>query len=135
MSTDELLAYAEKRGHTVFYTHLLDNKAISLEDGATYIALSKALHGLEEKEVFAHELGHCESGGLYKRHSPYEVMAKAEYRADKWAYSKLVPVKAVRRAIKKGVQTPWELAEVFEVSCEYMGKVLVCPRLLCQNES
>ena len=124
MSTEELMSYAEKRGHWIHYIDLREIKAITLDSYGKHIALSKDIHGTEEKEIAAHELGHCEYGGFYNRHSAYEVKAKAEYRADKWAYSKLVPVRAVRRAIKKGVQTPWELAEVFDVSCEYMGTAL-----------
>ena len=124
MSTDELLSFAENHGHMVYYMNLQDVKAVTLDDDGSFIALSNALQGSEVKEIAAHELGHCEYGGFYNRYSANEVKAKAEYRADKWAYSKLVPVRAVRRAIKKGAQTPWELAEVFDVSCEYMGNVL-----------
>lgn len=124
MSTEELMSFAERRGYWIHYIDLREIKAITLDSCGKHIALSKDIHGTEEKEIAAHELGHCEYGGFYNRYSAYEVKAKAEYRADKWAYRKLVPVRAVRRAIKKGVQTPWELAEMFDVSCEYMGKVL-----------
>lgn len=124
MSTEELLSFAESHGHMIYYMNLQEVKAVTLDDDDSYIALSNALHGSEEKEIAAHELGHCECGGFYNRYSAYEVKAKVEYRADKWAYRKLVPVRAVRRAMKKGVQTPWELAEVFDVSCEYIGKAL-----------
>ena len=124
MSTDELLSFAENHGHMIYYMNLQDIKAVTLEDDDSFIALSNALHGSEVKEIAAHELGHCEYGGFYNRYSAYDVKAKAEYRADKWAYSKIVPIRAVRRAMKKGVQTHWELADTFGVSCEYMWKVL-----------
>lgn len=124
MSTDELMAYAEDRGHTIFYLHLRENKAISLDDGGNYITLSKTLQGKEEKEVLAHELGHCEYGGTYNRHSPYDISAKAERRADKWAYHKLVPPGELREAFGMGVIEPWDLAERFEVSDEFMMKAL-----------
>ncbi len=124
MTNDALMTFAVARGHEIVFAPLTDNQAFSVENRRCHIFIKSGLSPNEEKELFAHELGHCEYGGFYNRYSPYEVKAKAEYRADKWAYGKIAPVRAVRRAIKKGVQTPWELAEVFEVSCEYMGRVL-----------
>ena len=124
MTNETLMSYAAARGHEILFAPLTDNKAFSIENHSCHIFIKSGLPPTEEKELFAHELGHCEYGGFYNRYSPYEIKAKAEYRADKWAYSKIVPVRAIRRAIQKGVQTPWELAEMFEVSCEYMNKVL-----------
>ena len=124
MSTEELMAYAEMRGHRVYYLNLREIKAITLESVGTHIALSKDIHGSEEKEIAAHELGHCEYGGTYNRYSPFEISAKAERRADKWAYHKLVPPGELRAAFKAGIVEAWELAERFEVSDAYMAKVL-----------
>lgn len=124
MSTDELLTYAESRGHVVYYTDLQEIKAITLDDGNGCIGLSKALYGIEEKEIAAHELGHCEYGGTYNRYSPYDISAKAERRADKWAYYRLVPPGEIRAAFNDGVIEFWELAERFDVSCRFMGEAL-----------
>lgn len=124
MSTEELLSFAENRGHMIYYMNLQDVKAVTLDDDGSFIALSKALHRVEEKEIAAHELGHCEYGGTYNRSSPFEVSAKAERRADKWAYHKLVPPGELRAAFKAGIIEAWELAERFEVSDEFIGKVL-----------
>lgn len=124
MSTDELLSFAESHGHMVYYMNLLDVKAVTLDDDGSFIALSRALHGAEEKEIAAHELGHCEYGGTYNRYSPFEVSAKAERRADKWAYHKLVPPGELRATFKAGIVEVWELAERFDVSDEFMAKAL-----------
>ena len=124
MSTEELMTIAETHGHRVYYMNLRGIKAITLESSGTHIALSKSLHGVEEKEIAAHELGHCEYGGTYNRYSPFEVSVKAERRADKWAYFKLVPPGELREAFRMGFVEVWELAERFEVSDEYMAKVL-----------
>ncbi len=124
MSTEELMTIAETHGHRVYYMNLRGIEAITLESSGTHIALSKALQGVEEKEIAAHELGHCEYGGTYNRSSPFEVSAKAERRADKWAYHKLVPPGELRAAFKAGIVEAWELAERFEVSDEFMAKVL-----------
>jgi len=124
MSTEELMSYAESRGHRIHYINLREIKAITLESDGTHIALSKALHGVEEKEIVAHELGHCEYGGTYNRFSPYDISAKAERRADKWAYLKLVPPGELRAAFRAGIVEAWELAERFEVTDELMVKAL-----------
>lgn len=97
---------------------------MTLDYDGSFIALSKALHGVEEKEIAAHELGHCEYCGTYNRYSPFDISAKAERRADKWAYHKLVPPGELREAFKMGVVEAWELAERFEVSDEFMVRAL-----------
>jgi Zn-dependent peptidase ImmA (M78 family) len=97
---------------------------VTLDYDGSFIALSKALHGVEEKEIAAHELGHCEYCGTYNRYSPFDISAKAERRADKWAYHKLVPPGELREAFKMGVVEAWELAERFEVSDEFMVRAL-----------
>lgn len=124
MSTDELLLYAESHGHTVVYTHLNDTKALSLEFGGSFIALEKTLFGAEEKELAAHELGHCEYGGSYNLYSPYDIKEKAENRANKWAYYKLVPPGELRAALQNGIVEHWELADLFDVSCDFMLNVM-----------
>jgi hypothetical protein len=124
MSTEELLNYAETQNCKVVYSPYLKTKAITLEHGGNFVALSTSPFGKEEKEVAAHELGHCKYGGTYNRYSPYDVKEKAENRAKKWAYNKLVPPGKVREAFKKGVVEPWDLAEQFDVSDEFMCKAL-----------
>lgn len=124
MTNECLMNFAETRGHEVLYSQLSENNAFTIEDHGCHIVLSNRLTRNEEKEAVAHELGHCEYGGFYNRCSTFDVKGKAEYRADKWAYHKIVPVRSVRGAFKKGKLTTWELAEQFEVSCQYMQKAL-----------
>ena len=125
MATNEaLMSFAESRGYEIFYLPLTENSALTVECDGYHIALAKQLERAAEKEVLAHELGHCEYGGVYNRHSAYDIKAKAEYRADKWAYSRIVPVRQVRSAIRRGIATAWELADSFGVSCQYMQKAV-----------
>lgn len=125
MQTNErLLALAEQKGYEVIYAQLENNSSFAVEVDTCLIAVAKNLSRINEKERLAHELGHCEYGGFYNRHSHFDIRAKAERRADKWAYYKLVPPGAVVRAMTQGVREPWELAEAFDVSCEYMQGAL-----------
>ncbi len=120
MSTDELLLYAENHGHTVIYANLGQTKAFSVDYCGSFIALDKSLSGVEEKELAAHELGHREYGGSYNRFSQYDIKEKSENRANKWAYYKLVPPGELRAALRKGIVEHWELADLFDVSCDFM---------------
>ena len=74
--------------------------------------------------TLAHELGHCEYGGFYNRYSKYDIRAKAERRADKWAFAKLVPYGRLMQAVRHGIAEVWELAELFDVSCEFMQRAV-----------
>ncbi len=125
MTNETLLDYASFQGHEVLFLNLTETKAITFEEhDRFYIALAKNLSRTEEKELTAHELGHCEYGGTYCRNSKYGLKARAEYRANKWAYYQLVSPDEISECVHNGIVTPWEMAEYFEVSCEFMCKAL-----------
>jgi len=122
MTTDTLLTLAQAKQHEVIYTH--SSSAFSVELEKCYIAIPVALDQKHEKQALAHELGHCEYGGFYNRYSRYDIRAKAERRADKWAFSKLVPYGQIMEAVHQGFTEVWELADHFDVSCEFMSRAL-----------
>jgi hypothetical protein len=124
LSNEYLMDYATSRGHEILFAPLDENKALTIVDQGSHIILSSNLSRAEEKETVAHEIGHCVYGGFYNRYSHFDVRAKAEYRADKWAYHKIVPVRSVKAALEKGMLATWDLAEHFEVTCKYMQDVL-----------
>lgn len=124
MTSDDLYALAAAHGHAVVRMDLRETPSMSLETGRCYIALGRGLHGSAEKECLAHELGHCEYGGFYNRYSRYDIRAKAERRADKWAFSKLVPYGRMMEAVGHGMTEVWELADFFDVSCEFMRRAI-----------
>ena len=76
----------------------------------------------EEKVTLAHEVGHCETGSFYNIHSPFDIREKHEYRANKRSFQMLVPHDELIAAVKRGLTEIWELAEYFDVPCEYMQK-------------
>ncbi len=131
MNTSELYALADARGHAVVHMRLESAPSMEMESGIRcYIALDTRLRGRMEKQCLAHGLGHCEYGGFYNRHSKYDVLEKAERKADKWAYSRLLPVGKVREACKRGALETWEIAELFDVTCEYAAKAIAYYRML-----
>ena len=123
VTNDDLYGIAERRGHVVVCESLTETPSFSLQTNKRcYIAIDQRLNVQQEREALAHELGHCEYGGFYNRYSKYDIRAKAERRADKWAFARLVPYGRLMQAVRHGVTDVWELAELFDVSCEFMHR-------------
>lgn len=125
VTNNDLYGIAEKRGHVVVCESLTETPSLSLQTNKRcYIAIDQRLNVQQEREALAHELGHCEYGGFYNRYSKYDIRAKAERRADKWAFAKLVPYGQLMQALRHGVTEVWDLAELFDVSCEFMQRAI-----------
>ena len=125
VTNDDLYGIAERRGHVVVCESLTETPSFSLQTNKRcYIAIDQRLNVQQEREALAHELGHCEYGGFYNRYSKYDIRAKAERRADKWAFARLVPYGRLMQAVRHGVTEVWELAELFDVSCEFMHRAI-----------
>lgn len=67
----------------------------------------------EEKYAVAHEAGHIATGSMHPVGSPWEVIAQDEYRADKYAVRRLLPLERLLEALREGDVEPWQLAERF----------------------
>ena len=125
VTNDDLYGIAERRGHVVICESLTETPSLSLQTNKRcYIAIDQRLNVQQEREALAHELGHCEYGGFYNRYSRYDIRAKAERRADKWAFARLVPYGRLIQAVRHGVTDVWDLAELFDVSCEFMHRAI-----------
>ena len=124
---DNLIAYAESENIPVFYGNIPLTKSMSVNhNGKSYIAIDPNLveSSADGKVKIAHELGHCETGSFYTRHSPLDVLEKHEYRADKWAAHRLIPPESLADAIKDGYTEPWQLAEKFDVTEEFIRRTI-----------
>ena len=124
MTNKALLGYAETHGYEVDYIPMAESSAFTIERNGFHVVLSNRLTGQREKEIMAHELGHCAYGGTYNLYTPYETKARVEYRADKWALYRLVPPGELRVALKDEDSSLWSLAEQFDVSCKFMKNTL-----------
>ena len=78
----------------------------------------------KERTVVAHECGHCFTGATHIIYSPYDVIEKHEYKANKWAAHRLVPPDELAQALQSGCTEPWQLAECFGVTEAFIQKVL-----------
>lgn len=122
---NNLFRIAEELGIHVEYCRLPLNGSVSTydEDG-DFILMDYSLiqDGGQERVHMAHELGHCITGSFYNVYTPYDVRAKHEYRADKWAVHELIPFEIFQRAIKAGNTEIWQLAEYFDVTEDFIRR-------------
>lgn len=65
--------------------------------------------------VCYHELGHVATGALHKVDSPYELVERSEYRANRWAAETFLTETAFREAFSAGCTELWQLEEYFEL--------------------
>lgn len=80
--------------------------------------------GAEELVVVAHEGGHICTGATHRVDSPYDLVEKHEYKADKWAVQRLIPEEQLDEAVADGCTELWQLAEHFGVTEEFMKKAV-----------
>lgn len=87
---------------------------------AVFIDVDKIKSVKEETEVIAHECGHIETGTTHKFCAPFDVICRHEYRANKWAVKRILPVHDVQEAISAGCHEVWEFAEFLGRSEEFI---------------
>ena len=65
--------------------------------------------------VCYHEMGHAATGALHKVDSPYELVERSEYRANRWAAENCLSEQDFRAAFAEGYTELWQLAEYFDL--------------------
>lgn len=95
--------------------HYQDVTAIIVDETKTNTTISR-------NTVLIQELGHFYSGSYYKTNSPYELIDKMEYKADKKSWEKFFPYEQIKKLMKKGLTTVTQLAEYFDVEAPYMAR-------------
>lgn len=95
--------------------HYEDVTAIIVDEEKTNTTISR-------NTVLIQELGHFYSGAYYKTNSPYELIDKMEYKADKKSWETFFPYIKIKELMKKGFTTVTQLAEYFDVEAPYMAR-------------
>lgn len=95
--------------------HYEDVIAIIVDEEKTNTTISR-------NTVLIQELGHFYSGAYYKTNSPYELIDKMEYKADKKSWETFFPYIKIKELMKKGFTTVTQLAEYFDVEAPYMAR-------------
>ena len=64
--------------------------------------------------VCCHEMSHVATGALHKARSPYELVERSEYRANRHTAQTVLTAEAFREAFHAGYTELWQLSEYFE---------------------
>ncbi len=107
-----------------FRLKLVPAMSCALDNGLCIVGLHKKLRGRALREQLAHEIGHCVTGAFYNEKTPCLTRGQCEHRAYKWQVHKLLPISALRRAVKGGCREVWQLAEHFSVSEQLVRRAL-----------
>lgn len=122
MNTLDMYRIAENENINILDYKWSNTKAKIFEiDNAYYIGLdnNKIDNSMEEKEILAEELGHYYCNALYYINSDKALKDKCEYRAQKWAYSVLIPFSKLKEKIIQGLDL-YDLSDYFDVDIKYM---------------
>ncbi len=117
----DLYADLDSEDITVFSCPLCGRKAISSADGFIGMDCSQFETEAEEATVLIHEEGHFTAGAFYTPFSPFQVQAQAEYRADKAAVLKRIPLCDLIDDLKFGYSI-WEIADRFNVQPAFIWR-------------
>lgn len=82
---------------------------------AVFLDFSKIRSTRLLRGVCYHELGHAATGALHKIDSPYELVERSEYRANRWAAENYLTKEAFQEAFDAGFTELWQLAEYFDL--------------------
>lgn len=119
----DLQDLAESHDISIDYIDCPECTSMSLcLDGKCYVGMDRNTRGNDELVHFAHELGHCETGAFYNIYSKHNVISKYEYKADKWAVQRLMPIDELLSAVEEGYTEVWELAEYFGVTEDFVRR-------------
>lgn len=103
------------------------HEGATIRDGdmyAVFLDFTKIRSTRILRGVCSHELGHVATGALHKVDSPYELVERSEYRANRWAAERFLPAEDFREAFAQGYTQLWELAEFFDLPEEDIKKAL-----------
>ena len=124
----ELYQLADAEHIPVYSFDLPQTHSLSLmnNDGSCAVAIDPfGLNSTKDEKIrLAHELGHCVTGSFYNRYSDFDIKARSEYKADKWAIKKLIPKNELQAAFEQGYTEPWDLAEYFNVTEDFIIKAV-----------
>lgn len=105
--------------------------AVIAEDDefAVFLDPARVESTAEEIELIAHECGHVETGTTHSVCSPTDLIAKHEFKANKWAVHKILPEHEIRQAINDGCYELWEIAEYVDRTEQFVRMALNMYRL------
>ena len=124
----EFYAYCESHQVDVIPFSKAPRAGTTIRDGeyyAIFLDFTKIKSARLLKGICYHELGHAATGALHKVSSPFELVERSEYRANRWAAEHFLTVEEFREAFASGYRELWQLAEFFDLPEDDIRNALV----------
>ena len=83
----------------------------------------------ELQSACAHECGHVATGSYYRPDDDGITVLRQEYRADKYAAHRFLPVRKIKKAIADGNTELWQLSEVLEFDERFISRAIYIYKL------
>ena len=91
---------------------------------AVFLDLGKICSTRLLRGVCCHEMGHVATGALHKVSSPYELVERSEYRANRYMAEHFLTEEDFREAFAAGYTEFWQLSEYFDLPEQDVAKAL-----------
>lgn len=115
----------DSNGFSVVSLKIPFKAAVVEIDGRCGIFYNEEITDPDEKfMILSHEYGHCKSGATHHINSPYELISKHEYIADKTSVLELLPFEKIEEAISKGCNMAWQIAEYLDIPYQFVEKAI-----------
>lgn len=114
----DFYAYCREHQVDVIPYNGLPSEGATLRDSdqyAIFLDFSRICSTRILRGVCCHELGHAATGSLHKVSSPFDLVERSEYRANRWAAEHCLTEADFREAFAAGYTELWELAEYFDL--------------------
>lgn len=72
----------------------------------------------------AHECGHVATGTVHSLTADQNTVLRQEYRADRYAAHKFLPVRKIKKAIADGYTELWQMAELFGFDERFISRTI-----------
>lgn len=119
MTLNQLYERANLEGIEIDERQMQELQAAAFPEGWVVIDPTRFESMIAFKCALAHEIGHIETGSFYNIWSPFDLMAKCEYKANRRASEMLMPLHEVQSALRAGHSSRYALAVYFEVTEEF----------------
>ena len=116
-----------QRGIRLFVHSIGFTDAATLEMGGEYaifLDFNQFSDVSQYREALGHEIGHCATGCTHAVSSPWDLVEKHEYKADRWAFEHYLPPEELQAAMDAGLTEPWQLAEWYGFPEQYVRRAL-----------
>ena len=110
--------YCKQHGVDVIPYDGCPKPGATIRDGtfyAVFLDFTKIKSTRLLRGICYHELGHVATGALHKVDSPFELVERSEYRANRWTAETYLTKEAFQEAFDVGITELWQLEEYFEL--------------------